>query len=113
LPATNPLHLNHDPSAGIKRPKINSIRAWTDAELKTLEDRWPLGTKQRTAYALMLYVGTARVDVHKLTWRALEADGIGYTRNKTGVGVDMGVHKELRRALDAAPGEHAIILPIE
>ena len=54
--------LTSDPSAGIKRPKTKEIRAWTDAELAAYERRWPLGTKQRTAYALMLNVGAARAE---------------------------------------------------
>lgn len=35
------------PSTGIKRPKEDEIRSWTDAELKVFERRWPTGTKQR------------------------------------------------------------------
>jgi hypothetical protein len=27
--------LNHDPSLGIKRPKINRIRSWTENEIET------------------------------------------------------------------------------
>jgi hypothetical protein len=50
----DPPWLKHDPSLGIKRPKGNEIRAWTDAELAAFERRWPIGTKRRTAYALML-----------------------------------------------------------
>jgi enterobacteria phage integrase len=65
--------LKSDPSFGIKRPKTKVIRAWTDAELASFERRWPSGTKQRTAYALMLNVGTARVDVHRMTWAQIDA----------------------------------------
>jgi enterobacteria phage integrase len=79
--------LKHDPSAGIKRPKSRPIRAWTDSEMAAYEQRWPLGTKQRTAYALMLGVGTARVDVHRMTWTQVDSAGVGYTRNRTGVAV--------------------------
>jgi hypothetical protein len=39
--------LKHDPSLGIKRPKIKEIRAWTDTELARYEARWPIGTKQQ------------------------------------------------------------------
>jgi enterobacteria phage integrase len=60
--------LKHDPSLGIKRPKINEVRSWTDAEIATFEQRWPLGTKQRLAFALMLYTGQRRSDVHRMTW---------------------------------------------
>jgi hypothetical protein len=29
--------LKHDPSFGIKRPKTNEVRSWTDAEITTFE----------------------------------------------------------------------------
>lgn len=109
----NPLRLTADPSAGIPRPKTNEIRAWTDAELAAYEQRWPIGTKQRTAYALMLYVGTARVDVHRITWTQFEAGAVGYVRSKTGVSVDMSVQAELQHALAAAPRDHVTIVNTE
>jgi len=41
---------------------------WTDAELAAFEARWPLGTRERLAYALLLYtaqrVGDA-VEIHR------------------------------------------------
>jgi enterobacteria phage integrase len=109
----NPLKLRHDPSAGIKRPKTKELRAWTDAETAAFEARWPIGTKQRTAYALMLHVGTARVDVHRMTWRQVEGAAIDYTRSKTGVSVEMGQHSELQAALAAASRKHVTIINTE
>jgi hypothetical protein len=82
--------LKQDPSTGIKRAKINEIRAWTDAELAAFERRWSIGTKQRTAYALMLNMGTARVDTYLLTWHQVD-EGAHYTRRKTGVPVEMEI----------------------
>lgn len=105
--------LKHDPSVGIKRPKTKEIRAWTDAEMAAFEKRWPVGTKQRTAYALMLNVGTARVDVHKMTWTQVDGDGVAYTRSKTGVAVDSGMQADLRAALNAMPRTHVTILNTE
>lgn len=110
LKVGDPLKLLADPSEGIARPKGNEIRAWTDAETAAYEGRWPLGTKQRTAYALMLHVGTARTDVHAITWTQFKAGGVTYTRNKTGVGVDMAVGSELQTALDATKQDHVCIL---
>jgi enterobacteria phage integrase len=95
---------------GIKRPKTKEIRAWTDAELAAYEARWPIGTKQRTAYELMRNVGTARSDVHAITWAQVEADGVGYRRSKTGVAVDSEMSDELRAALNATPREHVTII---
>jgi len=110
LDDTNPLKLHRDPSAGIKRPKTKEIRAWTDAELAAYEARWPIGKKERTAYALMLYAGTARVDVHRMTWRQVDATGIDYVRNKTGVPVPLGLHTELHGVLAAAARDHVTII---
>jgi hypothetical protein len=48
---------------GIKRPKIKKIRSWTDSEIEQFKKRWPLGTKQRTAFHLFLNLGQRRSDV--------------------------------------------------
>jgi enterobacteria phage integrase len=104
--------LKHDPSMGIKRPKGKEIRAWTDAELAAFERRWPIGTKQRTAYALMLNMGTARVDTHRLTWHQVDTDAT-YTRHKTGVAVEMAVAEELQKTLEATPRKHVTVINTE
>ncbi|RQH11661.1 site-specific integrase [Bradyrhizobium sp. RP6] len=104
--------LSHDPSIGIKRPKGKEIRAWTDAEIAAFERRWPIGTKQRTAYALMLNMGTARVDTHLLTWNQVD-DGACYRRHKTGVPVDMVISEDLEKALAATPRKHICVFVTE
>jgi integrase len=104
--------LKHDPSTGIKRPKGKEIKAWSDAWLTAYERRWPIGTKQRTAYALMLNMGTARVDTHLLTWHQVDTDAT-YTRHKTGVPVVMEVAEELQRALEATPRKHVTVINTE
>lgn len=108
----NHFKLTPDPTAGIKRPKSKEIRSWTDREMAAFERRWPVGTKQRTAYALMLNMGTARVDTHLLTWHQVETDAI-YTRQKTGVPVEMAVAEDLRKALDAVPRKHVTVINTE
>jgi integrase len=101
--------LKYDPSTGIKRPKGQEIRAWTDAELAIYERQWPIGKKQRTAYALMLNMGTARVDTHLLTWNQVD-EGACYRRHKTGVAVDMAVSEDLQKALAATPRNHVCVI---
>lgn len=102
-----------DPMTGIKRGKSKEIRAWTDAEMAAFEKRWPIGTKQRAAYELMLNVGTARVDVHQTTWAQVYGESFKYTRRKTGVPVDTGLADTLKIALDALPRKHVCILTTE
>jgi hypothetical protein len=57
---------NDNPVAGIKQYRLGTRHTWTDAELAAFEARWPLGTRQRLAYALLLYTGQAVSG----TWRA-------------------------------------------
>jgi integrase len=105
--------LKQDPSVGIERPKIREVRSWTDDELARYEARWPIGTKQRAAYAIMLYVGTARADAHLITWAQFDRETVVYVRRKTGVPVDIGIDKELQEALNAIPRDHVTILNTE
>ena len=60
--------LTADPSVGIRRPKIGEVRSWTEEELATFEERWPIGTRERLAFALHLFTGQRRSDVHRMTW---------------------------------------------
>jgi integrase len=105
----NHFKLTPDPTAGIKRPKSKEIRSWTDREMAAYEKRWPIGTKQRTAYALMLNMGAARIDTHLLTWNQVD-DGVCYRRHKTGVQVDMDVSDDLAKALAATPRNHVVVI---
>ena len=69
-----------DPSAGIKRTKGGEVRSWTDDEIRQYENRWPIGTKQRTAFALMLFTGQRRSDVHRMTWQDISQQAPGASR---------------------------------
>jgi enterobacteria phage integrase len=109
----NPLALRTDPTAGIKTPKLDEIRAWTDDELAAFEKTWAIGTKQRLAYSLLLYVGAARVDVHLMTWRQLENRTAEYRRSKTGVPVIVDIHTELEKVLAATPKTNVVVITTE
>ncbi|WP_395698727.1 tyrosine-type recombinase/integrase [Methylocella sp.] len=102
--------LKHDPTLGLKRPKIGEIRAWTDEEIARFEARWPVGTKQRLAFALMLFTGQRRSDVHRMSWEDDRIRAIRVVQQKTGERLAIAVHSELRKILDDAPREHKTIL---
>jgi integrase len=102
--------LKHDPSLGIKRPKTHEIRSWTDAEIKAFEERWPIGTKQRLAFALLLYTGQRRSDVHRMTWSDVTGAGIRVVQQKTGRKLAIPLHRELLTVLAAAGREHLTII---
>jgi enterobacteria phage integrase len=105
--------LNHDPSLGIKRPRSGEIRSWTEAEIAQFEARWPIGTKQRLAFALMLYSGQRRSDVHRMTWTDIDGDSIRVVQQKTGAKLTIRLHSELRAVLAEATRDHVTILNTE
>jgi integrase len=90
-----------NPMVGVEPFKVGEHHTWTDAELKKFEDHWRLGTRQRLAYALLLYTGQRVGDVAKMK-RADIADGmIHVIQEKTGAELWVPIHPELQRAMKA------------
>jgi enterobacteria phage integrase len=105
--------LKHDPSLSIKRPKTQEIRSWTDTEIATFEEHWPIGTKQRRAFALQLYTGQRRSDVHRMTWADVTGETIRVVQQKTGQKLTIPLHQNLRAILAATERKHVTILNTE
>jgi integrase len=105
--------LTHDPSLGIKRPKTQEIRSWSEDEIVTFESRWPIGTKQRLAFALQLYTGQRRSDVHRMTWGDVNGKTIRVVQQKTGRKLTIPLHHNLRAVLAATERKHVTILNTE
>jgi enterobacteria phage integrase len=105
--------LNHDPSIGIKRPKTQEIRSWTDVEIEAFEQHWPMGTKQRLAFALMLYTGQRRSDVHRMTWADVSEGTIRVVQQKTGHKLTIPLHRDLLAVLAVANRDHVTIINTE
>ena len=105
--------LDHDPSLGIKRPKTQEIRSWTDAEISTFEQHWPIGTKQRLAFTLMLYSGQRRSDVHRMTWADVTEGTIRVVQQKTGRKLTIPLHHDVLAVLAGAERGHVTIINTE
>ncbi|MCC3245084.1 tyrosine-type recombinase/integrase [Methylocystis sp. WRRC1] len=102
--------INHDPTLGIRRPKLGEIRSWTDAEIEQFEKRWPIGTRERLAFALMLFTGQRRSDVRRMTWATTTPATMTVTQQKTGARLIIPIHADLRETLAAAPRDHVSML---
>jgi len=103
--------LKHDPSVGIKRPKIQRIRSWTDDEIATYRTRWPLGAKQRLAFELFACTGQRRSDVVRMAWSHITVDNrIVVQQQKTGRRLLIPLHRDLLAALAVAERKHVAIL---
>jgi len=86
------------------------IPSWTDEQIAQFEAHWPIGSKQRLAFALHLYTGQRRSDVHRMTWPDIAGPAIRVVQQKTGEKRLIPLHGSLKTALDAAPREHDAIL---
>lgn len=64
--------IDTDPSYGLRRaPHTNGHKTWPAEMMARYEARWPVGTRQRTAYALALWLGNRVSDVARLEWSHL------------------------------------------
>jgi len=68
-----------DPSKGIKllagANDADGFHAWTQEELDRFEARWPVGTRERLAFDILLYTGLRRGDAVRVG-RQHERDGV-------------------------------------
>lgn len=101
-----------DPTAKIKKFREGTHHTWTDDELAQFEARWPLGTRERTIYALALYTGQRREDIGTRTQRHYNARRgvISVVQGKTGVELEIPVHPALRTAIEAWNPRHLVLL---
>jgi enterobacteria phage integrase len=105
--------LKHDPSFGIKRPRTNEIRSWTESEIAAFEQHWPIGTKQRVGFALTLYTGQRRSDVHRMTWTDVSKETIRVVQQKTGRKLTIPLHRDLLAVLATAERDQVTIINTE
>src|SRR6185312_12133166 len=90
-----------NPMLGIAPFKVGEHHTWTDAELKKFEDRWRLGTRERLAYALLLYTGQRVGDVARMSRADVSEGLIHIMQQKTEVELWVPVHPELQRAMSS------------
>jgi integrase len=99
-----------NPFAGLPAYKQGTHHTWTDGELKAFEDKWPLGTRERLAYALLLYTGQRGGDVVRMRRQDIFDGAISVVQEKTGAALSIPIHAKLHAAIKAAPakGMHLI-----
>ena len=91
-----------DPAVRIKKFAAGEFHTWTDGEIKVFEEAWPLGTRERSAFALLLYTGQRASDVAKMSAADVEGDGIWVMQVKTKAKLLIPMHPALQAALGVA-----------
>jgi integrase len=97
--------IDANPIVGIDPFKGGTHHTWTEGELQTFEKRWPVGTRQRLAYALLLFTTQRVGDVAKMHRSDLVAGELHVIQQKTGAELYLPFVDEIQRALTAFPAK--------
>jgi integrase len=104
-----------DPTIGVKRldtPKSDGFEPWSEDDIAAFEARWPIGSRERLAFALLLYTSQRRSDVIRMGPQHIENGRIKVRQAKTGKRLAIPVHPALREAIDAHPSDHLTFLAV-
>ncbi len=101
--------IEHDPTAGVASYRSTEFHTWTDPELAAFEARWPSGSRQRLAYAELLYTGQRGSDAFLMARTDVHGSAIEVVQEKTGQAESdeklvIPIHPNFQRELDLAKG---------
>lgn len=74
---------------------------WTDEEIRQYEQRWPLGTRERLAQALLLYTALRKSDMVTVGRQHRKGDELHLRHTKNGSATIIPIAPHLAAALDA------------
>lgn len=90
-----------DPIAATDTFKLGTWHTWTDDEIEKFEERWPVGTRQRLAFDLLIFTGQRSGDVRKMLWTDVRHGKVKVIQGKTGAELTIAQHPSLAPSLDA------------
>jgi len=77
---------------------------WSEEDIAAFERRWPSGTRERLALALLLHTGMRRSDVVTLGWQHVAEGRISVVQAKTDARVRIPIHRKLQAEIDQVGG---------
>ncbi len=92
-----------DPTLKMRRFKSGEFHTWVEDEIATFEEAWPVGSRQRLAFALHLFTGQRVSDVSHMNDDDIGAGRISVTQIKTGEKLTIPLHPVLATILAATP----------
>src|SRR5690606_34927234 len=90
--------------------KSDGFPPWSEDEISAFESYWPVGTRERLAFDLLLCTAQRSGDVRTMTWKDIRGDAIAVRQEKTSTALVIPIHPRLRASLDVAPREHQVIV---
>lgn len=94
-----------DPSRAVKplKNRTDGFYTWSEDDIEVFGKRWPVGTRERLAVDLLLYTAQRSGDVRVMGRQNIRDGRIRVRQEKTREFVDLPIHRELQKSLDAAP----------
>jgi integrase len=89
-----------DPTLRVKGFAEGEFHTWTDEEIARFEACWSVGSRERTAFALLLFTGQRASDVKAMDWADTVDGTIHVIQGKTGERLWIPMHPELQAALN-------------
>lgn len=101
-----------NPTAGIKllKVKTDGYPSWTEEDARRFEAHWPVGTRQRLAFDLLLYTAQRSGDVRQMSHEQIRDGYINLTQEKTGAKLRIPVLEPLRHSLDAHRSNASVLV---
>ena len=101
-----------DPTHGLKarRKKTEGFAVWSEDDIAVFEARWPVGTRERLAFDVLLYTGLRRGDAVAAGRQHVRGGILTIKTEKTGEIVSIPVLPALAASIQAGPtGDLAFI----
>ena len=104
-----------NPALGMKgyASRGEGFHTWSEAEVAQFEAAYPIGTKERLAFAFAIYTGQRISDVVKMGWQHVKDGWIAVRQEKTDVPLMIQMHPELERAMASVPRTNLTFLVTE
>jgi integrase len=101
-----------NPTRDVCKIKVQSSghHSWIEAEIAHFEARWPIGSRERLALALLLYTGQRRGDVVRMGRQHISGGILTLRQEKTGAELAIPVHPALAAIIDATARDHLTFL---
>jgi integrase len=101
-----------DPTVGVKAIKVRSegFHTWSEDEIAGFEKHWPVGSRERLAFGLLLYTAQRRGDVVQMGRQHVKDGHLMVTQRKTGARLVIPIHPDLQTILDATPSDDMTFL---
>lgn len=101
-----------NPVTATRAPRYESDghAPWSEDDIAKFETRWPSGSRERLALALLLYTGQRRSDVVTMGRQHIRDGRMHVVQVKTGTKLDVPIHAALMAEIESAPKDLTLLL---